>query len=196
MDAGKAGIAVISGLAMGIDIAAHEGNTAGGGRSVAVLGCGIDTVYPPSSAAAARRMLEAGGCLISEYGIGSLPLKHHFPERNRIISGIARAVVVVEAPAKSGALITAEFALEQGKDLYVHGRCIASSKNAGLRRLGADGAETVDSGNDILRAWGFDVASPADRVAGVAQGGILLLEKELKGEIVAYAGEYYEIKNG
>ena len=195
-DLGRAGIAVVSGLAKGVDAAAHEGNTAGGGKSVGVLGCGIDRIYPLSSAALARRMLESGGCVISEYGTGTLPLKFHFPERNRIISGISRAVVVVEAPEKSGALITAEFALEEGRDLYVHGRCIESRINGGCRRLHSDGAETILCGKDILRFWGIGGESAVTPVTEGRETGSELLEKELKGELLSYAGEYYKRENG
>ena len=121
-------------------------------------------------------------------------LKYHFPERNRIISGIARAVVVVEAPEKSGALITADFALEQGRDLYIHGRCIDGRINGGCRRLQSEGAETVYRGSDIFDTWGLTSRAPAAGSRRREEGA--LLEKEMKGEIVAYAGEYYEIKNG
>ncbi|MBN1686548.1 MAG: DNA-processing protein DprA, partial [Spirochaetales bacterium] len=197
LEVGKAGIPVVSGLAKGVDTAAHEGNTASGGRSIGVLGCGIDRIYPLSSAGAARRMLDGGGCIISEYGTGVPPLKYHFPERNRIIAGISRAVVVVEAPEKSGALITAEFALEEGRDLYVHGRCIAGRINGGCRRLESEGAELVGNGSDILRAWGFgngSVSKPADetRESWSKDSGCAILQKELEGQLVSYAGEYYE----
>ena len=185
-DVGKTGITVVSGLAKGVDTAAHMGNTAGGGRSVAVLGCGIDCIYPPSSTKAARQMLAAGGCIVSEYGTGTPPLKYHFPERNRIISGISRAVVVVEAPEKSGALITADFALEQGRDLYVHGRCIEGPANGGCRRLRYEGAEVISGGNEVLGSWGFEREKESRKTDNS------LLEKELKGELVSFAGETYE----
>ena len=191
LDAGFAGISVVSGLARGIDSAAHEGNSAGGGKSVAVLGCGIDRIYPDSSTAVARRMLEAGGCVFSEHGTGILPLKYNFPERNRIISGIARSVVVVEAPEKSGALITAEFALEQGRDLYVHGGCLETGINGGCRRLKSEGAEAVYGGADILTSWGYVCENTASPSFEGTEEGRAKLKKELSGELITYAGEYY-----
>ncbi len=190
-DAGKAGVSVVSGLARGIDTAAHEGNSAGGGKSVAVLGCGIDTIYPVSSTATARRMLETGGCVVSEYGTGTLPLKYNFPERNRIISGIARAVVVVEAPSKSGALITADFALEQGRELYVHGGCLDTGINGGCRRLKSEGAQEVYGGEDILTGWGYVCETAVQASLEEAENGCARLKRELRGELVTYAGEYY-----
>ncbi len=194
-DAGRSGIAVVSGLARGIDTAAHLGNLEGGGRTVAVLGCGIDRIYPASSNHAAARILAAGGCIISEYGTGTFPLKYHFPERNRIISGLARAAVVVEAPEKSGALITAEFALEQGRDLYVHRRCLDGGINSGCRRLRSEGAEAIDGFVDVASSWGMDFRFPDPLPGGTESRGDLL-ERELKGELITYAGEYYERRNG
>ena len=191
LDAGKTGVAVVSGLARGIDAAAHQGNSTGGGPSVAVLGCGIDRVYPVSSMPAAKRLLETGGCIISEYGTGILPLKYNFPERNRIISGIARAVVVVEAPEKSGALITADFALEQGRDLFVHGSCLNTGINGGCRRLKSEGAEEVYGGADILTSWGYVCETNRPPVFEDANEESVKLKSELNGELVAYAGEYF-----
>jgi DNA processing protein len=120
-----------------------------------VLGCGPDLVVPASSRGAARRLLEAGGMLLSEYPPGTPPRTWHFPERNRIISGLCRAVVVVEAPAGSGALYTADFALEQGRDLYVHAAGLAGSTGAGTRRLAEDGAVVIRSAAGILADWGW-----------------------------------------
>jgi len=195
-DTGNSGIAVVSGLAKGIDAAAHLGNAEGGGRTVAVLGCGIDRIYPISNSRTARRILETGGCIISEYGCGTLPLKYHFPERNRIISGISRSTVVVEAPEKSGALITADFALEQGRDLYVHGRCIEGRVSGGCRRLRSEGAEVIDRGADILGPWGIEGAAKPITGFEYSENRGSLLDKELRGELITYAGEYYERGNG
>lgn len=115
------GYTIISGLALGIDACAHRGALGAScniGKTVAVLASGLDTIYPPANRKLASDILQNGGCLVSEYCPGVEPLKWHFPERNRIISGLSKATVVVEAPAKSGALITADFALEQNRDLY------------------------------------------------------------------------------
>ncbi len=150
---GEAGVGVVSGLARGIDAFAHRGNASGGGRSVAVLACGLDRIYPRSNARLAATLIGTGGCLLSEYPPGTEPLKFRFPARNRIISGLSRAVLVVEAPERSGALITADFALEQGRDLLVCGETLASSKGAGIAALHADGAQAVFSAREVLSQW-------------------------------------------
>ena len=148
-------IGLVSGLARGVDREAHEGCSSAGGYSLAVLGCGPDLVVPAASRGAARRLLEAGGMLLSEYPPGTLPRTWHFPERNRIISGLCRSVVVVEAPEGSGALYTADFALEQGRDLFVHAAGLAGSTGAGTRRLSEDGAVVIRSAAGILADWGW-----------------------------------------
>ncbi len=115
-----AGYTVVSGLAMGIDSAAHNGAISSSGKTVAVLACGLDNLYPAVNKKLAASIIEKDGCLVSEYSPGELPLKWRFPQRNRIISGLSEAVVVMESPPKSGALITADFALEQDRDLFFH----------------------------------------------------------------------------
>ena len=113
------GYTVVSGLAMGIDTAAHQG-TISYGKTVAVLACGLDNIYPTVNKNLAVQIIQNGGCLVSEYSPGEIPLKWRFPARNRIISGLSEAVVVMESPAKSGALITADFAIEQNRELFFH----------------------------------------------------------------------------
>ncbi|MDR2404110.1 MAG: DNA-processing protein DprA [Spirochaetaceae bacterium] len=156
-DLGRKGIPVVSGLALGIDALAHRGNLDGGGATVAVLGSGLDQVYPASNRMLARRILEDGGVLLSEYPPGTEPRKWHFPARNRIIAGLARGTLLVEAPAVSGALITARFALEQGRDLWVAsaGAAPGSVTGEGTRRLVEEGAKVVSSANSILAEWGI-----------------------------------------
>ena len=158
-------IGVVSGLARGVDREAHEGCSRTGGYSIAVLGSGPDLVVPAASRGAARRLLEAGGMLLSEYPPGTPPQPWHFPERNRIISGLCRSVVVVEAPEGSGALYTADFALEQGRDLYVHAAGLAGSTGAGTRRLADDGAVVIRSAAGVLADWGWK-----SRAAAAAAG--------------------------
>ena len=153
IECGHAGIPVISGLARGIDTFAHRGALEGGGLTTAVLACGLDRLYPQSNARLAGRILETGGCILSEYAPGELPLSYRFPQRNRLISGLARATVVVEAPAKSGALITADFALEQGRDVCIHGGMADSVQNTGFKKLAEDGAIPVQHAGDLLREW-------------------------------------------
>jgi DNA processing protein len=141
--AGRAGRAVVSGLAFGIDEMAHRGNVDGGGKTVAVLGSAVDEVFPMRNRQLARRILETGGAMVSEYPPGTLPTKWHFPARNRIISGLCPSAVIVEAGIKSGALITADFALEQGRNLGVAVDGGGSPFGEGCKRLAEDGALLV-----------------------------------------------------
>ena len=170
LDLGKAGLSVVSGLALGIDAMAHRGGIDSGAATFAVLGSGVDNVYPASNRHVARRLLETGGALMSEYPPQTPPLKGNFPARNRIISALARGTVIVEAPEKSGALITAKFALEQGRDLWVYsvggtasvcasnGTASSGASNAGAARLAADGAGIIKSARDILAEWNIFAA--------------------------------------
>ena len=152
-ECGHVGIPVISGLAHGIDTFAHRGAVEGGGFTAAVLACGLDQLYPKSNARLAGHILEKGGCVISEYAPGEPPLAYRFPQRNRLISGLSRATIVVEAPAKSGALITADFALEQGRDVCVCTVLLDSVQNSGGKKLAEDGAIPVQCAGDLLREW-------------------------------------------
>ena len=153
-----AGAVVVSGLARGIDGEAHRGALAAGGRTVAVLGCGIDRDYPAAHAELARSIVEAGGLIVSEYEPGVDPAPWRFPARNRIIAGLALATVVVEARERSGALITADFALEDGREVLAVPGEITSALSIGtngLLRLGATPATCVA---DLLEAIGLEMA--------------------------------------
>ncbi len=141
---------LVSGLAAGIDGAVHRGSAEGSGLMIAVLGNGIDYIYPYEHRSLGRRILDLGGIILSEYPPGTPPHRFNFPARNRIISGLSRAVLVVEAPAKSGALITADFALEQGREVFVHRSSLDSDKGEGCRNLVLDGAVVVDSAEEFL----------------------------------------------
>lgn len=152
---GEMHISVVSGLARGIDAFAHRGNIDGGGSSVAVLACGVDQIYPRSNVCLAARLVDSGGCILSEYSPGEMPLQYRFPQRNRIISGLARSVIVVEAPEKSGALITADFALEQGRDLYIYEGTLDSSRGLGSRKLFEQGAPSLYGSETILESWSY-----------------------------------------
>jgi DNA processing protein len=156
---GLQGISVVSGLALGIDATAHRGNLEGGGRTYAVLGSGVDEIYPSSNRPLARRILEGGGGILSEYPPGTEPQKWHFPARNRIISAMVRGTLIVEAPAASGALITARFALEHGRDLWVSSAGLGA---AGTARLAGEGAKIIASASDIVREWA--IAEQAEQV--------------------------------
>lgn len=151
----ECGVNVVSGLANGIDASAHRGCVDSGGASVAVLACGVDQVYPRSNRHLAARLVEHGGCIIGEYSPCEAPLRFRFPQRNRIISGLCRAVIVVEAPEKSGALITADFALEQGRDLYVNKSTLLKCRSVGCMKLFDEGAPAITDARSILNSWNF-----------------------------------------
>lgn len=154
------GFPVISGLARGIDAAAHRGALAGGGPTCAVLPCGVDAFYPVGNSGLAGAILSSGGLLVSEYPPGTEIRKSRFPERNRIISGLSRGLLVVEAPSDSGALITADFALDQGRDVFVAASRLGGPRSAGIDRLALEGSRPVASAQDILVEWGIE--APAE----------------------------------
>jgi DNA processing protein len=153
------GLVVCSGLARGVDSAAHRGCLDAGGATVAVLGSGVDRIYPAEHEELAER-ISTDGAVVSELGPGGAPLPEHFPLRNRIISGISLAVVVVEANEKSGSLITARCALEQGRDVMAVPGSVLSGRNRGSHSLLKDGAKVVETADDILEELGW-VSSPA-----------------------------------
>ncbi len=142
-------VGVISGLAFGIDTCGHKGALDGNGYTIGVLGCGLDQYYPASNRALMDKIFEKG-CVISEYCLGTLPLKYHFPARNRIVSGLSDGVVVIEAPEKSGALITVGFALDQGKDVYALPGNINNIQSRGTNKLIRDGARILLEVDDII----------------------------------------------
>ncbi len=150
-DLAAAGVWVVSGGARGIDSAAHQGAILTG-HTIAVLGCGVDVVYPPENAKLLASITEKG-CIISEYAPGTPPHASHFPARNRIINGVARGVIVVEAAEKSGALITADFALEEGRDVFAVPGSIFSDCSKGTHRLIKQGAKLIDSASDIFNEY-------------------------------------------
>jgi DNA processing protein len=147
------GVTVVSGLARGVDAAAHQGALAVGGRTVAVLGSSVDIVYPPEHTGLAAEVV-ARGALVSEFPPGTRPRPAHFPMRNRLISGLSRAVVVVEAAEKSGSLITARLALEQGREVMAVPGNALSGRNRGAHALLKDGAKLVEGVDDILEEIG------------------------------------------
>lgn len=145
----KQGITIISGMAHGIDSAAHRGALDSGQRTIAVMGCGIDTIYPRENAELARQIVE-NGAIISEFPVGTHPDKRNFPRRNRIISGLGLGVLIVEAPENSGAMITASAALDQGREVFAVPGNIYSPASWGTHRLIQDGAKLVMGVGDIL----------------------------------------------
>ena len=164
-DLADCGITVVSGLARGIDAAAHEGAARAGGRTLAVLGSGLDRLYPPEHAELAAAVA-AHGAILSEFPLGTPPLASNFPRRNRIISGLGRGVVVVEAGRRSGALITADCALEQGREVFAVPGPMTAMTSQGTHALLKQGARLVTGVADILEELGL--APPFD----AAQGGV------------------------
>ncbi|WP_456426471.1 DNA-processing protein DprA [Desulfurobacterium sp.] len=218
------GVSVVSGLAYGIDTAAHKGAVESKGVTYAVLGCGIDIDYPSGNRNLRERILEEGGALISEFPFGTPPSKENFPRRNRIISGLSVATVVVEANENSGALITAGFALEQGRDVFVVPGNIDSVFSRGSNRLLKEGATPIVDFEDIFEELPYlkteenhhcgiddkfqpiiDVLLKGDAHIDkiVAESGLpycevitLLFELESEGVIRSDGNRYFLVKGG
>jgi DNA processing protein len=161
---GERGLLVVSGLARGADGAAHRGCLASGAATVGVLGSGIDVIYPPEHWEMAASICK-DGALVSELGPGAPPLPAHFPLRNRVISGISLAVVVVEAAENSGSLITARYALEHGRDVCAVPGSVLGGRNRGSHALLKDGAKVVESADDILEELGWPGARSAGEIS-------------------------------
>ncbi|TAN60843.1 DNA-protecting protein DprA, partial [bacterium] len=146
---GELGISIVSGLARGVDTQAHKGALKSGGRTLAVLGSGLNRIYPPENKKLAEGISEYGA-VISEFSLNTKPLAHNFPRRNRVISGLSQGVIVVEAARNSGALITADFALEQGREVFAVPGKVDCATSFGANQLIKQGAKLVDSVEDIL----------------------------------------------
>jgi DNA processing protein len=151
-DLGGRGVTVVSGLARGVDTAAHRGALNAGGRTVAVLGSGVDVVYPPENRRLAAEVV-AAGAVVSQFPMGTPPLPHHFPARNRLIAGMTLGTVVVEAAERSGALITARLAGELGREVYAVPGNVSSPGSQGTNSLIQDGAKLVQGWEDIVAEW-------------------------------------------
>ena len=158
------GVVVASGLARGVDSAAHRGCLGAGGTTVAVQGCGLDRVYPPEHQEL-EKQIARHGLVLSELGPGAPPLPEHFSLRNRIISGISLATVVVEASERSGSLITARYALEQGRDVMAVPGSVLSGRNRGSHALLKDGARVVETADDVLQGLGWGIGLPVAQEA-------------------------------
>lgn len=172
------GLTIVSGLAYGIDAAAHRGALASAGApTVAVLGSGLDRVYPQSHERLAAEIVDHGGALVSEYEPATGPRKHHFPARNRIVSGLCLGVVIVEASDRSGSLITARLALEQGRDVMAVPSLVSSPLAAGCHRLIRQGAALVESAEHVLEELGLQTAS-ASPSANAEEDDIVLKRVE------------------
>lgn len=169
------GVTIVSGGARGIDTVSHEGALLAHAPTVVVLACGLDVTYPPENRNLFRKVCESGGTLLSEYPLGTPPLGRQFPARNRIIAGMSRGVVVTEAAIRSGSLITADFALEEGRDVFSVPGSIWSSMSRGTNQLIRSGAICCTSANDILSEYGWVRDTPPE----AKQAEQLTLEEEL-----------------
>jgi DNA processing protein len=158
-DLASRGITITSGLARGIDAAAHRGAIAGCGRTIAVMGTGLDAVYPRENTGLVRDILAAGGCLVTQFPLGTPPLKDNFPYRNRIISGLSLGVLIVEASERSGSLITARLAAEQGREVMAVPGNITSGNSFGTNYLIKSGAKLVQQWQDVVAELPSEIAA-------------------------------------
>ena len=158
-DLASRGITVASGLARGIDTAAHKGAISGNGKTVAVIGTGIDSVYPRENTGLVREILAAGGCLVSQFPLGTPPIKENFPYRNRIISGLSYGVLIVEASERSGSLITARLAMEQNREVMAVPGNITSGNSFGTNYLIKSGAKLVQQWQDVVSELPSELAA-------------------------------------
>jgi len=171
-DLGKAGITIVSGLALGIDGAAHEGALAGGGKTIAVLANGLDVIYPHQHYSLAKKILDQGGCIFSEYQAGVPAYPNQFLERNRIVSGLGAALVVIEAPIRSGSLVTAKHALDQGREVFITPGLASHPNYEGSHLLIRNGARLVTSAEDILEDLNIESQIGANVSTSSANTGI------------------------
>lgn len=168
-DLALAGVTVVSGLARGIDGAAHQAALDGGGQTIAVLGCGADVAYPPEHRELADAVA-ARGALVTEFPPGTPPLPSHFVRRNRLISGLCLGVVVVEGAEDSGALVTVEYALDQGREVFAVPGSIFSEHSRAPHHLLREGARVVESADDIMSELGLTTGSPVEPGAQTGEG--------------------------
>jgi len=181
----KAGLAIISGFALGIDALAHEAALRARGYTLAVLGCGLDQNYPMENQGLGRAILRQGGALVTEFPLGTKPKPQNFPIRNRIISGLAQGVLVIEASAKSGSLITARLAAEQGREVMAVPGNVYSGRSHGCHRLIREGALLVDRPDQVLDALGLEVVF-SERSQGVRELTLSPLEAKVLEHLEVY----------
>lgn len=180
-DLARAGVVIVSGLAIGIDSIAHRAALEAGGLTIAVLPAGLDQIYPTRHHQLAEQILQGGGALMSEYPPGSTPYKGNFIERNRLVSGLANAILITEASLKSGTLHTARFALEQGRDVLAVPGNITSSNATGTNNLIKSGAVPVTSVNDIFHCLGITAGHARQKPRGDTPEQQVVLDLLLEG---------------
>ncbi len=184
------GITVVSGMAEGIDSYANKGASEGPTPTIAVLGCGVDVVYPANNGALMEKIIRTG-LVISEYPPGSSPLKHHFPIRNRIMAGLSEGTLIVEAPKTSGALITANRAIEENKEVFAVPGSIYSHNHVGSNRLLFDGAHPVMSPADIYEVFHWEIVeTPEEEKKGLDLDGLPPAERKI-AEVLQYHGQLF-----
>jgi len=186
---------VVSGLAIGVDRSVHEGALAGRGITWAVLACGLERPSPMSNQGLARAILDGGGALLGEITPGNYPAKYAFHRRNRILSALARGCIIVQAPKKSGALITANFALDQGRDLYVGSAGLSGSISEGTGNLKMQGAPIISHASDVFADWGRASDEGAIRRIEGPRGSIELsrmMRLELDRRVFRHMGGWFE----
>jgi DNA processing protein len=205
----QGGVTVVSGLALGIDGAAHRGSLASSSvlPTIGVLAHGLERIYPPSHEGLARQIVESGGALVSEYPPGTEPMKHHFLARNRIIAGLSRGVVVVEAGVRSGSLVTAQFAADFGRDVFVVTQSEVGDRNAGGDSMIEQGAHPIRSAAEVLREYGLvrseNESEGSWRFVGLSDfvresnlSASQLLQMEIEGTLVRLSGNMIRVVQG
>lgn len=183
-DLARCGFTIVSGLARGIDTTVHRSALKAGGRTIAVLGSGVDVVYPPENRKLAESISE-NGAVISEFPLGTKPFFQNFPRRNRIISGLTKGTIVVEAGMKSGSLITAGLALDQGRDVFAVPGKAFSDQNKGAHTLIKQGAKLVDNVFDVLEEFNID----KEKISNLVNNKVLQVNDEEKKVITALSDE-------